>query len=64
MIVKNSLNIAYDKFIKYIKSVKAGYDNRLVIKKDPLGNTRRKYILDRNVLKHKIDNKGRSKKKI
>ena len=64
MIVKDNINISFDTFIKYIKSLRAGHDNRLVIKKDPLENTRRKYILDRNVLMHKIDNKGRSKKKI
>lgn len=56
-----SIDINFEKFIKYTSRLRATYPTRLVLKTNSLENTKRKYVLDRNVFLHKIDSKGKGR---
>ncbi len=59
-----TIDINFEKLIKFSSRLNASYDKRIVLKKSPLENKGRKYVLDRNFGKYKVENKGISKKKV
>ena len=56
-----NIDINFEKFIQYSSRL-SGYHQTIVIKKDPLENTRRKIVLDKNFGLRKINSKGKGRK--